>query len=148
MSFQLKNVSQKVTKAITLSPKMLPPSPSDMSKLPNFDKEALLIINKLYPVIDASNRFIIEQLHFIASDPKALMTLLAYGEDVEIHLPFYEQERAINAQRLVELAYVKGSTKGTKCKKCGSTNTSTFSKQKRSLDEPETVIFTCHNCGS
>tara|TARA_R100000664_G_C2669606_1_gene82224 strand:- start:51 stop:524 length:474 start_codon:yes stop_codon:yes gene_type:complete len=33
------------------------------------------------------------------------------------------------------------------CKKCGSKNTSTISKQTRSADEPETEYTTCKDCG-
>ena len=136
-----KPTTQRVTSIISTIPQ-------GYKEFPDFSPEVYSLLSLIYPKVTEENVFILQALYEYRPDPKVLIDILKSGKDPELSLLIYTEEIIKNKERLFSIAEIKGEAVGPQCKTCASKNTAIFSKQTRSLDEPETISFICYNCGS
>ena len=115
----------------------------------DFTSEQMDIIKKLYPKVNKANHWIIEELYNMRKNDSEFKKMISYGDNLEFHLPQYENVRSNEKQRLETISKISFTTGGAKCQRptCGSTNTMTMERQTRKSDEPATLITKCNVCG-
>ena len=139
----------KARKTVKVAPKTITPLiTGKYTEFPDFDNTTYQFLKAVYPTVNDENRFVLQEIYNLRNNERALKEILISGKDLELQLDIYKKYQAENVKRLETLAEIPGSSKGPICKNCDSDNTSVSSKQTRSLDEPETVMFICFNCGS